>query len=86
MGAKIRFFRKRKYFNEEVADIYVKSSKLKGIKINNKKFIITAIDDLLAVWVACSLAKGKSHFSGTALLELQLKESNKDPSRERKVK
>ena len=77
MGAKIKFFRKRKYFNEEVADIYVKSSKLKGIKINNKKFIITAIDDLLAVWVACSLAKGKSHFSGTALLELQLKESKR---------
>jgi len=77
MGAKIKFFRKRKYFNEEVADIYVKSSKLKGVKVNNKKFIITAIDDLLAVWVACSLAKGESHFSGKALLEMQLKESNR---------
>ena len=77
MGAKIKFFRKRKYFNEEVADIYVKSSKLKGIKVNNKKFIITTIDDLLAVWICCVFARGKSHFSGNSLLELQLKESKR---------
>ena len=77
MGAKIKFFRKRKYFNEDVADIYVQSSKLKGVNVSNKKFIITAIDDLMAVWVACVWAKGKSHFSGTSLLELQLKESKR---------
>ena len=86
MGAKIKFFRKRKYFNEEVADIYVKSSKLKGITVNNKKFIITAIDDLLAVWICCVFAKGKSHFSGASLLELQLKESKRITSMSENLK
>ena len=74
MGAKIKFFNKRKYFNEDVADIYVVSSKLKGVRCK-KKFIVSAIDDLLAVWVACSLAKGKSYFS--QLSELRLKESDR---------
>lgn len=74
MNAKIKFFNKRKYFNEDVADIYVESSKLKGVRCK-KKFIISAIDDLLAVWVACALAKGKSYFS--QLSELRLKESDR---------
>ena len=31
MGAKIKMLNKRKYFNEDIADLFVHSSKLKGI-------------------------------------------------------
>ena len=74
MGAKIKIINKKKYFGESIGDIFVKSSKLRGVKCPSK-LIVKSIDDLLAVWVACGLAKGKSHFKD--IDELRFKESDR---------
>ena len=74
MGAKIQMLNKRKYFNEDIADLFVHSSKLKGI-VCPIKLIVKSIDDLPAIWVACALARGQSYFK--EIFELTLKESNR---------
>ena len=74
MGGKIKILRKRKYFSEEVADLFVKSSNLKGINVPIK-WITKSIDDLVIIWIACGLAKGQSTFKGIS--ELRLKESDR---------
>ena len=74
MGGKIKILRKRKYFGEEVGDLFVKSSKLKGINCP-ASFVVSAIDDLPAIWLASGLAKGKSYFKGIS--ELRYKESDR---------
>jgi len=74
MGGKIKILNKKKYFGEEIADLLIKSSNLKGIQCP-AKLIVGAIDDLPAIWIACGLAKGKSFFNGIS--ELRLKESDR---------
>jgi len=74
MGGRIKILNKKIYFGEDVADILVKSSNLKGIKVP-KKWIVKSIDDLVVIWVACAFAKGQSYFKGIS--ELRFKESNR---------
>tara|TARA_Y100000590_G_scaffold355107_1_gene408721 strand:+ start:2972 stop:4318 length:1347 start_codon:yes stop_codon:yes gene_type:complete len=74
MGGKIKILNKKKYFGEEVADLFIRSSNLKGINCP-VKMIVKSIDDLPAIWIACALAKGQSYFKGIS--ELRLKESDR---------
>ena len=74
MGARIQILNKKKYFGEDVADLFIQSSYLKGIRVP-VKWITKSIDDLVIVWIACGLAKGISYFHGIS--ELKFKESNR---------
>ena len=74
MGGKIKLLNKKKYFGEPIADLFIQSSNLKGINVPTK-WITNSIDDLVVIWVACALAKGKSKFTGIS--ELRLKESDR---------
>ena len=74
MSGKIKILNRRKVLGEEIADIFVQSSNLKSIKCP-KKIIISCIDDLPAIWIACALTKGQSKFEGIS--ELRLKESDR---------
>ena len=74
MGGKIKIKNKKKYFGEDIGDIFVRSSKLNGIKCSSK-LIVKSIDELLVIWIACGLAKGKSYFKDIA--ELRFKESDR---------
>ena len=74
MGGKIKILNKKNYFGEKVADLFIKSSDLKGIKCP-VNLIVKSIDDLPIIWIACGLAKGKSYFKGIS--ELRLKESDR---------
>ncbi len=73
MGAKIKILNKKKYYGEDIADLFVKSSILKGIKVPTK-WITSSIDDLVACSLAFGLAKGQSEFFAP---ELIFKESNR---------
>ena len=74
MGGKIKILNKKEYFGEPVADLFIKSSNLRGINVP-KKWITSSIDDLVVIWIACAFAKGKSNFTGIS--ELRLKESDR---------
>ncbi len=74
MKGKIKILNKRKIFGEDVGDILVQSSKLKPVNCS-KKIIVTCIDDLPIIWIACALTKGQSTFSSIG--ELRLKESDR---------
>jgi 3-phosphoshikimate 1-carboxyvinyltransferase len=74
MGAEIDIHNKRMQSNEEVADIYVVSSKLKGITIESMD-IATMIDEIPILAVACAIAEGKTVIRGVG--ELRYKESNR---------
>ena len=74
MGADISLLNHRIMAAEEVYDIRVKSSNLKGISIP-KKFSPTMIDDYPILAIAASMAKGKTYFKG--INELRFKESNR---------
>jgi len=74
MSGKIKILNKRKILGEDIADIFVKSSNLKSIKCP-KNIIVSCIDDLPAIWIACALAEGNSKFTGIS--ELRLKESDR---------
>jgi len=75
MGAKIYFRNERKYKGEKVGDIHIKSvKKLKSINCP-KKFNSSAIDEMLLLFLASSVAKGTSIFRG--LEELNKKESKR---------
>ena len=73
MGAKIKILNKKRYCGEDIADLFVKSSILKGIKVPTK-WITSSIDDLVACSLAFGLAKGRSEFFAP---ELIFKESNR---------
>ena len=74
MGGRIKLLNKKKYFGEPIADLFVQSSNLKGINVP-AKWITNSIDELVVIWIACGLAKGKSYFTGIS--ELRLKESDR---------
>ena len=73
MGVKIFLKRKRLYKNEEIANIYVKSSSnLKSIKCP-PELNSSAIDEFLLIFLVAAKAKGVSTFKNLA--ELNQKES-----------
>jgi len=74
MSGKIKILNKKKILGEDVADIFVQSSNLKSINCP-KEIIVSCVDDLPAIWIACALAKGTSYFKGIS--ELRLKESDR---------
>ena len=74
MGADISFLNHRIMAAEEVYDIRVRSSNLKGISIP-RKLSPTMIDDYPILAVAASMAKGKTYFKGVN--ELRFKESDR---------
>ena len=75
MGSKISFYNKKKYKGELVGDVHVKSAKqLKSINCP-ERFNSSAIDEMLLLFLASSVAKGTSTFKG--LKELNQKESKR---------
>ena len=74
MGADISFLNHRIMAAEEVYDIRVRSSKLRGVDVP-RKFSPTMIDDYPILAVAASMANGKTHFKG--INELRFKESDR---------
>ena len=75
MGANIKFFNKRNYKGETIADIFIKSQKiLRSINLN-PKFNSSAIDEFLLIFLVASTCKGVSTFKN--LSELNKKESKR---------
>jgi 3-phosphoshikimate 1-carboxyvinyltransferase len=74
MGANIKIVRSRKQYFEPTADVIVRSSKLKAVKIT-KDEIPMLIDELPILMVAAALAKGKSVLEGAG--ELRVKETDR---------
>ncbi len=73
-GAKIRMINKKKYNNELIGDILVKSSKIKPIK-SSGKYYLSATDEFPIMFVIAALTKGISKFYG--IKGLSNKESNR---------
>ena len=75
MNAKIKVKNKKKYKGEELADIYVESTKnLKSINCP-KEMNSRAIDELPLIFLVCAKAKGTSYFKSIG--ELRHKESDR---------
>ena len=74
MGADISFLNHRIMAAEDVYDIRVRSSKLRGVDVP-RKLSPTMIDDYPILAVAASMANGKTHFKG--INELRFKESDR---------
>ena len=74
MGAKIDFINKYSKCGEEVLDIEVTTSELKGITTSLKD-APSLIDEFLILSVAAAYAKGESRFCGIS--ELKVKESDR---------
>lgn len=74
MGASIEFENRRLFGAEPIADIRVRSSKLRG-GVVDPAMVSLAIDEFPVLFVAAAAAKGKTVFSGLA--ELRVKESDR---------
>jgi len=74
MGADIKVVNRREKYFEPMADIVIKSSKLKAVTLEGK-IIPKVIDELPILMVAASLAKGRSVFKGVE--ELRVKETDR---------
>lgn len=74
MGSKITITRKHKISGEEVADLRVLSSSLKGIKVP-EYLVPIAIDELPILFIAAAVAQGTSTFKG--IEELRVKETDR---------
>ena len=74
MGADISFENKRQTGGEEVADIRVRSSRLKGVKVPKER-APSMIDEYPVLAVAAAFAEGKTVMEGLA--ELRVKESDR---------
>ena len=74
MGAHIEVLNKRVECNENVGDIYVKSSSLKGINIP-KEMIPNIIDEIPILSIAASFALGTTSITNAS--ELRVKESDR---------
>lgn len=74
MGADIVLQNEREQSGEPVADIYIKSSDLRGITIP-EELVPIAIDEFPVILVAAACAKGETRLSGAA--ELRVKESDR---------
>ena len=74
MGGDISFENKRQTGGEEVADIRVRSSQLKGVKVPKER-APSMIDEYPVLAVAAAFAEGKTVMEGLA--ELRVKESDR---------
>ncbi len=74
MGASIELLNERDVGAEPVADIRVKSAKLKGIQIPEEQ-VPLAIDEFPAIFIAASCAEGETVLTGAE--ELRVKESDR---------
>ncbi|MBI5344619.1 MAG: 3-phosphoshikimate 1-carboxyvinyltransferase [Deltaproteobacteria bacterium] len=74
MGGTLELKNIREASGEPVADILVKSSRLKGVDISGKE-LLPAIDEFPVICVAASCAEGKTAISGAG--ELRVKESDR---------
>ncbi len=75
MGAKIKFFNKKKYKGEIIGDIFVESAnRLKAINLNSS-LNSSAIDEFLLIFLVASKCDGVSSF--VRLSELNKKESKR---------
>ncbi|RDH84352.1 MAG: 3-phosphoshikimate 1-carboxyvinyltransferase [endosymbiont of Escarpia spicata] len=74
MGAQIEVFNERTVGGEPVADIRVRSSRLKGIPIPEDQ-VPLAIDEFPAIFVAAACAEGETILTGAE--ELRVKESDR---------
>lgn len=74
MGASIEVLNQRDVGGEPVADIRVKSARLKGIQIPEDQ-VPLAIDEFPAIFIAASCAEGETVLSGAE--ELRVKESDR---------
>ena len=74
MGADISLMDEKVVSGEPVADIWVKSSELHGIDIQ-ESLVPGAIDEFPAIMVAAACAKGKTRVTGAG--ELRIKESDR---------
>lgn len=74
MGADITFENQRVAGGEDVADLRVRSSKLKGIRVPAER-VASMIDEFPILAVAASFATGKTEM--TELAELRVKESDR---------
>jgi len=74
MGADIQVLNERDAGGEPVADLHVRSSKLKGIKIPEDQ-VPLAIDEFPALFVAAACAEGETILTGAE--ELRVKESDR---------
>ena len=73
-GAKIKLLNQRIICGEPIADILIKSSKLKGLKCD-KKISTSCIDELPILFCIAAFIKARSKFSGIG--ELKIKETNR---------
>ncbi len=74
MGASIEFSNEREVGGEPVADIRVRSAKLKGIQIP-ENLVPLAIDEFPALFIAAACAEGETVLTGAE--ELRVKESDR---------
>ncbi|ANO51463.1 3-phosphoshikimate 1-carboxyvinyltransferase [Woeseia oceani] len=74
MGADIRLHNERRCGDEPVADLEIRSSKLRAITLD-PALVPLAIDEFPALFVAAACAEGTTEFSGLA--ELRVKESDR---------
>lgn len=74
MGGNISLTNVRLFGEEPVADLIVRSSKLRGIDVDPAK-VSLAIDEFPVLFVAAAAAEGKTTFSGIG--ELRVKESDR---------
>ncbi len=74
MGADIEVSNQREVGGEPVADLRVRSAKLKGIQIP-EEFVPLAIDEFPALFVAAACAEGETVLTGAE--ELRVKESDR---------
>jgi len=74
MGAEIKIENQRNSGGEPVADLFIKSARLKGVKVSGD-IIPTMIDEIPVLAVAASVARGKTVIRDAA--ELKIKESNR---------
>jgi 3-phosphoshikimate 1-carboxyvinyltransferase len=75
MGAQIKLENYRSFGDEPVADIYVQSSCLKGIEIDDSELISLAIDEFPILFVLAAYAEGMTRING--IDELRHKESDR---------
>ena len=74
MGADIEITNQSTNAGEQIADVVVKSSQLKGIDIPHE-YIASAIDEFPILFIAAALAKGETRLTGA--MELRKKESDR---------
>ncbi len=75
MGAKIELLNERYETGESVADIHIKTAKLKGIVIDDKSLIVRSIDEIPVLAVIAACADGETVIRHAE--ELRVKESDR---------